>query len=155
MAYKLNYERAAAILVDAAYLGDEAAAKKWKITVRTIYNYRERLKTDIKLSELFTKKRTAAEGDWASSLRRTLGQVLDKAGQIASSIEPVVIREDPETGFQEEVVNEAALLLLVKAGKDLGEIALAMEVLNAGDAETNAAHRPGGQEVDDGPALYH
>lgn len=155
MARKFNHERAAAALVDAAYMGDAAAAKKWKVTTRTIELWRERLKTDPILSEFFASKRQAAESGWSTQLKRTLGQVLEKAGMIASSIEPIITKEDPETGFQEEVVNEDALLLLVRAGKDLGEIALAMEVLNAGDAEANAAHRPRGQEVDDGPALYH
>lgn len=155
MARSFNYERAAAILVDAAYLGDEETGKKWKVTTKTIKNYRARLKNDPILSQFFHRKRQVAESGWSTQLKRTLGRVLEKAGVIAESIEPIITKEDPETGFQEQVVNETALLLLVKAGKDLGEIALAMEVLNAGDAQENAAHPAGGAEVEDGAPLYN
>lgn len=153
MAHQLNYERAAAILVDAAYLGDEQAAKKWNITVRTIFNYRERLKTDTKLSELFMRKRRAAEGNWVSELKRALRTTLDKATQIVECIEPVVTVVDPETDFQTQQVNLPALKTLIAAGKDLGEIALALEVLNAGDPEQNADPPAQGQGVAAGKAL--
>jgi hypothetical protein len=136
MAYRLNYERAAAILVDAAYLGDEAAAKKWKITPRTIFNYRERLRSDPKLSELFSRKRSSAEGNWISELRRALTATLQKATLIVECIEPVEIIET-EYGGQTQVVNMVGLRTLIAAGRDLGEIALALQVLDAGDADQN------------------
>lgn len=151
MAYRLNYERAAAILVDAAYLGDEEAAKKWNITVRTIYNYRDRLKTDVKLSELFTKKRAAAEGSWVSELKRALRTTLHKATMIVECIEPVIVVET-EMGQMQEV-NMPALRTLIAAGKDLGEIALALEVLNAGDADQNADAPAQGAGMEDRPSL--
>lgn len=138
MAQHLNYERAAAILVDAAYLGDEVAAKKWNVTTRTVENYRARLKTDSKLSELFARKRAAAEGNWASELKRGLMATMRKATMIVECIEPVVVVEDPETGFQTQEVNMPALRTLIAAGKELGELAIALEVLNAGDPDQNA-----------------
>lgn len=151
MAYRLNYERAAAILVDAAYLGDEEAAKKWKITVRTIFNYRERLKTDVKLSELFRIKRAAAEGSWVSELKRALSATLRKATMIVECIEPI---ETVETELgQEQKVNLPALRTLIGAGKDLGEIALALEVLNAGDADPYADPAAENQGLEDRPSL--
>ncbi|WP_272977124.1 hypothetical protein [Deinococcus geothermalis] len=151
MAYHLNYERAAAILVDAAYLGDEEAAKKWKITVRTIYNYRERLKTDPKLSDLFRQKRAAAEGDWRSELKRALTRTLGKATLIVECIEPVIVVET-ELG-QEQQVNMPALRTLIAAGKDLGELALALEVLNAGDTQPDARPPAAGAGVANRPDL--
>lgn len=153
MAHHLNYERAAAILVDAAYLGDDEAAKKWKINPRTIFNYRERLKTDPKLSELFRKKRAAAEGSWVSELKRGLTSAFRKAHMIIECIEPVVTVEDPETGFQTQEVNMPALRTLIAAGKDLGEIALALEVLNAGDADPDADAQAPGAGLADRPSL--
>lgn len=153
MAHHLNYERAAAILVDAAYLGDEQAAKKWKITVRTIFNYRDRLKTDAKLSELFRQKRAAAEGNWVSELKRGLTSAFRKATMIIECIEPVTTVEDPETGFQSQEVNLPALRTLIAAGKDLGEIAIALEVLNAGDPDQDADPPAQGQGVAQGRPL--
>lgn len=138
MAHHLNYERAAAILVDAAYLGDEIAAKKWNVTTRTVENYRARLKTDPKLSELFARKRAAAEGSWASELKRALQSTMRKATMIVECIEPVLVVEDPETGFQVQEVNMPALKTLIAAGKELGEIAIALEVLNAGNPDQDA-----------------
>lgn len=151
MAYRLNYERAAAILVDAAYLGDEKAAKKWDVTTRTIENYRSRLKTDPKLSDLFARKRAAAEGNWVSELKRALTRTLQKATMIVECIEPIVVVET-ELG-QEQQVNMPALRTLIAAGKDLGEIALALEVLNAGDADQNADAAAQGPNLAHGASL--
>lgn len=151
MAYRLNYERAAAILVDAAYLGDEVAAKKWDVTTRTIENYRTRLKTDVKLSELFARKRAAAEGNWVSELKRALRTGLSKAAQIIECIEPVIVVET-ELG-QEQQVNLPGLKLVIAASKDLGEIALALEVLNAGDADQDAGAETQGAGMEGRPSL--
>ena len=153
MARTFNYERAAAALVDAAYLGDAAAAKKWEVTVRTIELWRDRLKTDSILSEFFARKRAAAESRWSTRLQRLLGSVMDKSQTIVESIEPLVHFEDPETGLQETRVNMAALPILIKAGKDLGEIALALEVLNAGDADPNGNAPAQGAGVENRPSL--
>lgn len=70
------------MLVDATYLGDEAAGKKWNITPRTIENYRARLKDAPKLLELFLRKGAAAEGSWVVELRRALQATLTKAAMI-------------------------------------------------------------------------
>lgn len=137
--------------MDAAYLGDSEAAKKWKVTTRTIENYRARLRTDPKLSEIFVRKRAAAEGKWATGLKRTLGSILDKARMIAEAVEPIEVVET-ELG-QMERVNLPALKLLADAGKDFAEIALALEVLNAGDAQQNADAPASGSGVADRPAL--
>ncbi|AFD27743.1 hypothetical protein [Deinococcus gobiensis] len=155
MAQPFNYERAAAILVDAAYLGDGEAAKKWQVTTRTIQNYRAKLKTDPLLSQFFARKRARAEGNWVGELRRSLGAVLEKSRLIAEAIEPVITVEDPETGSQVQRVNMAALRTLIAAGKDLGEIALALEVLNAGDAQENPTARPGSADLEDGAPLIN
>ena len=41
-----NYERAAAAIVDAAYMGDKEAAQKHGVTTRTVRRWRKRLETD-------------------------------------------------------------------------------------------------------------
>jgi len=141
-----NHERAASVLVDAAYLGDEAAAKKWAITTRTIDNYRARLKTDPILSAKFRQKRQVAEGHWADELKRALGGTFRKIAMIVESI------EIPEHGM----VSALQFEMLVAASKTLGEIAIAREVLNAGDAQSSAAPETTGAGMADGaggPAL--
>lgn len=152
MAQPFKYERAAAVLVDAAYLGDEAAAKKWKLTTRTIENYRARLKTDSVLSEFFARKRQVAEGNWSTQLRRALGVTLDKAVMIVECVEPL-ITEVQKDGTTLEVPNIAALDMLIRAGKELGEIALAMEVLNAGNPEQSPGVPASGPNVATGTRL--
>ncbi len=142
MAYHLNHERAAAILADAAYLGDEATAKKWNITVRTIFNYRERLASDPKLSELFQRKTRRAEVGWAERLKVTMGSILDKAAMIVESIEPVIVVET-SFGGQTNIVNTEGLKLLIDAGERLGQIALAMEMIHAGDGENDPPAKAG------------
>lgn len=151
MAYKLNRERAAAILVDAAYMGDEEAAKKWKVTVRTIFNYRERLKSDAILSELFHQKRAVAEVNWVSRLKKTMGAILDKATMIVECIEPVMVIET-ELGQQQEV-NMVGLRTLIVAGKELGEIALAWEMIHADADEQDDAAAKAGPSISGRPAL--
>jgi hypothetical protein len=126
----LNTERAARILVDAAYLGDTRAAEKWKITTRTIENYRARLKTDHELSALFATMRAAAEGNWKHELGRALTTGIRK---LARLLEDVTIAEADTI----EAVTGAV--------KALSEIAITGEVLNAGNADAypgNAAPRP-------------
>lgn len=52
---KIDYEKAARILVDAEQLGLVKAAEKWKVSDRTIRNYRDRLGTDDQLSSAFRR----------------------------------------------------------------------------------------------------
>ena len=120
--------------MDAAYLGDDAAAKKWKITTRTIHNYRERLATDARLSDLFHQKTTRAEVGWASRLKATMGSILDKAAAIVEAIEPVIVIETAYGG-QTNIVNMDGLKVLIDAGERLGQVALAMEMIHAGDEQ--------------------
>lgn len=129
--------------MDAAYLGDEAAAKKWKITTRTIHNYRERLATDDKLSELFHQKNKRAEVGWASRLKATMGSILDKAAAIVEAIEPVIVIETAYGG-QTNIVNMDGLKILIEAGERLGQVALAMEMIHAGDEQDDQPATAGG-----------
>lgn len=51
-----NYERAAAAIVDAAYMGDKEAAQKHGVTTRTIRRWRKRLETDAYFESLVSDK---------------------------------------------------------------------------------------------------
>ena len=86
-----------------------------------------------------------------SELKRALSATLRKATMIVECIEPVEVVET-ELG-QEQQVNVKALRTLIGAGKDLGEIALALEVLNAGDADPYADPAAENQGLEDRPSL--
>lgn len=60
-----NAERAAMILVDALFKGDEQAAFDWGISKRTIQRFRKRLATDEGLASFVASKKTLAEQDWS------------------------------------------------------------------------------------------
>jgi hypothetical protein len=131
---QLNYERAARILTDAAYYGDEKSAEKWEITSKTIRNYRERLKTDPQLSALFQKFRQKFEAEWKPELARSIFVTVRK---IAEMVEAV------DTAHPCAEMLEA----LTGAVKALSEIAITTEVLNAGDADSSQASAKTGGAV--------
>ena len=61
-----NKERAAMILVDALYKGDEQAAQDWGVTRQTVRNYRRRLNSDTGLYSFFESKKALVEKDWSN-----------------------------------------------------------------------------------------
>jgi hypothetical protein len=116
-------ERAAAILVDALYLGDQTAAEKWKVTSRTLRNYRERLATDPVFSAIFHEKRQASGALWAADLARALSAGIRRLAEFAERA------SEPDL----ETVRELRGIV-----RDLAEIAIIREVL---DADGPAASR--------------
>lgn len=76
MARKFNHDRAAMVLSDALVMGDRASAEKWKLTVRSVQKYRERLEKDeqlrIKVKELQQKQ----EENWASEIPAVLTEAM-------------------------------------------------------------------------------
>lgn len=130
-----NPERAAAILCDAAYLGDEKASEKWSVTSKTVRNHRERLETDSLFSALFQTKRTALEGNWKSELARAITTGVKKMARM--------IEAAPDEG----AFDAKALEAVTGAVKALSEIQITTEVLNAGNAEPSAGHSEKGSAV--------
>lgn len=91
---KFNAERAAMILVDAAYLGDKPAAEKHCISERSIRNWRKKLDEDPEFSASFQLKKQAMEADWASELPTAIKagiKYLKEAAENASRNDPDVI----------------------------------------------------------------
>ncbi|HEX2865258.1 MAG TPA: hypothetical protein VHN99_11870 [Deinococcales bacterium] len=128
----LDRDRAAAILVDAAYLGDPKAAERWKITTRTIENYRARLKKDPELSAIFAQKRQAAEGDWKSELARALRTGVRRLARMLDEVQ----------GSDLEAIEA-----VTGAVKALSEIDLTREVLNAGHADAHSGRATQGASL--------
>ena len=65
---KLNKDRAASILVDAAYWGDKAAAERAHVCERTIRRWRGTMASDAELSSLVQVKKAEVDAAWADSI---------------------------------------------------------------------------------------
>lgn len=113
---KFNAERSATILADASLTTDAIAARKWGITPKSIYNWRERLETDPLFSELFIRKREALVHDWLGDAPIALRSAIDFIKRAAELGNP----EDPD---QVKAVNEAF--------KTLTEVVATKQVLDA------------------------
>ena len=92
MAY--NRDRAAMVLVEAAFYGDAVAAKRAGIHERTIERYRLRLEDDAELSRLVREKKRLFEGDWAAELPAAIRACIAfivRAAQESNPRDPEVI----------------------------------------------------------------
>ncbi len=90
----VDIDRAAMILVEAAFFGDVRASEKWGIHKRTVENYRKRLEDDNRLVALFHLKREAFLTDWIETLPvaiRAGTQYLIESFQVANRGDPEVI----------------------------------------------------------------
>jgi hypothetical protein len=91
---RLNYERAATILVEAAYFGDKQAADRYGVSVRTVERYRARMDEDDELSAFVAIKKQKFEDEWADELPgaiRASIRFLGRAAQEASAKDPQAI----------------------------------------------------------------
>jgi hypothetical protein len=93
MSRELDYDRAASILVEAAYYGEKATAAKWGITDRTILNYRNRLEQDSKLSDIFALKKGEFESDWANEIPEAIRSAVRFLKRASNEADP----KDPES----------------------------------------------------------
>lgn len=85
---KFDAERAARVLADAAEFGDAKAAEKWKITTRTVENYRARLRSDPVLSGSFARIEREETRDWHAARRRFLRAGVDKLRELIAQAGP-------------------------------------------------------------------
>ena len=111
-----NYERAAAVLVDALYRGDVEAAQRHGVTRRSLYNWRYRLATDQRLAQLFDEKRRQAEAEWVPQFVPAIRDAVEFLRRAAQELDPT----DPD-----------AVHAVAGALKILSEIAMMKEVLDA------------------------
>lgn len=120
-ATKFNAERAAVILVEAAYKGEKQAAKDWGITTRSLRNWRRRLDSDESFSAIFRHKKELAEKDWAQDAPLTIRAAM------------AFIRRASQSESQDpEMVHAVA-----GAMKLLADVTLTKQVLDARVAHAN------------------
>ena len=111
-----NHERAATVLVDAAYMGDKGAAKKHGVTTRTIRRWRERLDTDVYLSSFVREKKILVDQGWASELPSAIR---------------AAIRFVRESAKESKLGDPRATDSVASALEILAEVALTKEILDA------------------------
>ena len=111
-----DYDRAATILIEAAYYGDQKTAARWDISERTIYRYRERLGRDDKLSDFVKRKKAAFERGWADELPSSIRAGIDYLKRAAQSA---------------DASNPEAIHAVAGALKIQTEVALTKDVLDA------------------------
>ena len=114
-------DRAAKILVDAAAIGDRKAAEKWKVSERTIRNYRVALKKDANLAASYRENATEADRSWHLIRNRFLRDVTEHLRELCLS------------ASSEQIADVRAAI------KDIGELDLAREALGVGTGD----HREG------------
>lgn len=90
---RFDRDRAVRILVDAAAIGDAKACESWKISLRTLQNYRARLAGDPELSQAFAQKRTQLDNDWRIARRRFLNAAIAKVQVLVDQAGPDQIRD--------------------------------------------------------------
>lgn len=111
-----NRDRAAKILLDAAMVGDRAAAEKWKIAVETICRYRKRLETDAELSKALKLKKAEQDKAWADEIPAAIASCIEFIKNAAYACNPA----EPE-----------AVHAIAGALKILSEVSLTREVIEA------------------------
>lgn len=128
MPQKLDYDRVALILVEAAFFGEKQTAQRWGITDRTILNYRNRLSEDSVLSDIFALKKETFEAEWASEIPASIRAGIHFLGEAAKRANPT----DPDT-----------IHAIAGAVKILAEVGLTKEIL---DVRLSRHNRENGEE---------
>lgn len=80
------YKRAAQILCEAYASGDKRAAAKFGITVRTICNYRVRMRTDPELKQLYQFEMSETTRGWHDARRKFLRAACERATELLPQI---------------------------------------------------------------------
>ena len=111
-----NNERAAVVLVDAAYMGDKEAAKNHGVTTRSIRNWRERLAEDAHFSAIFREKKNLVDQEWANELPSAIRSA---------------IRFLRESAKESKLGDSRAIAAVTDALKALADVALTRELLDA------------------------
>lgn len=126
-----DYERASRALAIAALEGDTKAATSEGVSVRTLQNYRKRLRDDDTLAQLFGSKKATLEREWAHDIAPTLRAALAFIQRASANLDP----RDPE-----------AVHAMAGALKLVNEAGLAMRVIDARLAAIGGtAHEPPGE----------
>lgn len=122
---RFDPEKAAEILVEAAYKGDKATAEAHGITDRTIRNWKKRLDDDAEFSAVFHLKRRTAEKEWADELPESIRACINFLKDAAKS---------------EMRVTPDGIHAVAGALKVMAEVAIVKDALDVRLAKQNRQH---------------
>lgn len=111
-----NYELASTVLVEAAYQGDDVAAKKYGVSVRSVRRWRKRIDEDERLASFVRIKKDRMEQRWADELPSAIRASITYLQNAAQEVN----KRDPD-----------AIHAVAGALKILSDVALTKEVLDA------------------------
>ena len=83
-----NADRAASALVHAAFHNDNSAAAEFRVSVRSIQLWRERINTDEDLAELFAHKSARFERRWQVQVGKSLYAAMDFVIRATDAMDP-------------------------------------------------------------------
>lgn len=127
-------------LVEAAMIGDRAAATKYGVSLRTLQRYRQALQSDPSFGALFERTaNTLLTRPWADDLNDALKRTVAKMLELVEK-QPAL----PES-----------LEAVVKAFAAMSELELAREVLGASNRQPDAAAPEAGRPAPPAPGSYN
>lgn len=126
---RINKQTVARVLVDANALGDEAAARKHGVSVRSVERYRARMREDPELAGLVATKNREAEAGWHAARSKTLRTIMRRLEELAK--------------------DEKDIDKLSRAAKAVGDIDVASSALNVGTG-ADPASQATPEDPDDG-----
>lgn len=129
---KVDTERAAEILVQSIYRSDKEVAHEFGISVRTIPNYRKRMKEDESLAIAFREKRQLVESQWADKLGGAILEAIEFIKRASKESDP----KDPE-----------ALHAVTGSLKILAQIDITRTAINARYALSNGQADSATQQI--------
>lgn len=126
---KVDTERAAEILVQSIYRSDKIVASEFGISIKTVQNYRKRMKDDESLALVFREKRQLIESQWADKLGGAILDAIEFIKRAAREADP----KDPE------VIHAITGSLKIIAQIDITRTAInARYALSNGSADSHA-----------------
>lgn len=132
---QLNRDRAASILVDAAYWGDKAACERNHVVIRTLQRYRVLLANDSEVSRLVAVKKAEVDAAWADGISSAIVAAIEYLRDAAR----VLPKNKSENVFA--VAGALKILADVRMTKAVLDARLAERVRQVGEEDRAVASR--------------
>lgn len=116
MARVFNYERAATVLAETAFMDEATVLQRYGISSMTLSRYRKRMQSDPNLLQFVIAKKAALEREWANELAPAIREAIRFLQRAAREADP----SDPN-----------AIHAVAGALKILSEVSMTKEVIGA------------------------
>ncbi len=129
-----NYQLAARVLVDAQVMGDEKAAKKHKVGLRSVERYRTRMQKDPELHTLVAKKTAKVDEDLRPAREAFQRDAVAFMQKVVARGEALL----PKCNAEQFGEVAAAVKDVSEAVRNIGELDLAARILGVGNGDRGA-----------------